>query len=125
MRSVDVKKMGCWRCKLTQWSDCSVRLWNACRSGKPFLRFGNSSACPSTQNAVRPVSPLLWCLGVRGHEHTGTLRDIEELECTVEVSWQKYCSKLMLCYWGLVVSLAAMWCVTAEVFGVRLHCPAK
>jgi hypothetical protein len=105
-----------WTCR--NWAASSVkspkRLWSIVRTGKPLPRCGNPSAGPATQNAVRPVSLLLWCLGVTDHGQTPTLGATEELECTAEVFQQRYHNRWTLWYWGVVVSRAVRRCSTAK-----------
>jgi hypothetical protein len=102
---------------------CVVRLWSAGRTGKLLPSCGNPSAHLATQNAVRLVSLLLWCLGVRDHGRTGTLGAVVELEYMAEVSQQRYRSIWTPWYRGLVVSPTVRRCSTAEVFWAHRRCP--
>jgi hypothetical protein len=97
----------------TDWQDCQA-----------LAQVRQSFCTPGTQNAVRPVSLLLWCLGATEHRRTETLRAVETLACTAEVSRQRYRSVWTPWYRGLVVSLAARRCSTAEVFGAPRRYPA-
>jgi hypothetical protein len=49
-------------------------------------RCSNPSACMATQNAVRPASLLLLCLGATDRGRTETLGAVRELGRTAEVS---------------------------------------
>jgi hypothetical protein len=77
----------------------------------------------ATQNAVQPVSLLLWYLGVTDHGRTGRFGALGGLERAAEIYRHSYRSIWTPWYQGLVVSRAAGQWSTPGVFGTRRSCP--